>query len=420
MLLRTLQYYYSPARLPVLYIFPKAPIDALEASESLLAQLEKEKDAFQERKYLLMLCDVAYHYKLAELGALIEAKLPSTSSLIRSTIDTSSYLRKNRTSQTSENPTGKAVGVGPSDFAGCCRALESESSNVVRDDTEGSTNACSCRDQRQMAPAPPSNQSIANKRDSCRRYTLPADASIPSNIGILYIGPESLTLTNLLLSHSSTPVLSYDPQTHSSRLESARTNKMLMKRYGVVQKARDADVIGIVVGTLGVSSYLPTLEYLRKLLKKHHKKSYTMAVGKLTPAKLGNFLEVEAWVLVACGENSLVEGYKDFLKPIVTPWELEVALDERKWITGGDSGQYTLDFANVLEDSQRTEQTDGKKDSPTNDLDNGNGEENDDEAPIFSTVTGKYRYRRRYGDKDGVKGALPRRLSLRTYAPTRI
>lgn len=29
-------------------------------------------------------------------------------------------------------------------------------------------------------------------------------------------------------------------------------NKMLMKRYFLVQKAKDADTIGIVVGTLGV------------------------------------------------------------------------------------------------------------------------------------------------------------------------
>jgi len=183
-----------------------------------------------------------------------------------------------------------------------------------------------------------------------------------------------------------------------------------MKRYGVVQKARDADVFGIVVGTLGVSSYLPTLEYLRKLLKKHRKKSYTMAVGKLTPAKLGNFLEVETWVLVACGENSLIEGYKEFMKPIITPWELEVALGDREWITSGDTegkGQYTLDFASVLYDSQVHENQ--KASNGTNDEGPANSqdseeEEDDPDAPVFSTVTGKYRYRRTYGSKEDIKG----------------
>lgn len=98
-----------------------------------------------------------------------------------------------------------------------------------------------------------------------------------------------------------------------------------MRRYAVVQQARDADIIGILVGTLGVgghepfehimcfnetypASYLPLLSHLRTLLRKHHKKSYTLSVGKLNPAKLANFAEIECFVMVACPENSVVDG----------------------------------------------------------------------------------------------------------------
>lgn len=34
---------------------------------------------------------------------------------------------------------------------------------------------------------------------------------------------------------------------------------MLMRRYAVVEKAKDADVIGILVGTLGVCQLSPSL-----------------------------------------------------------------------------------------------------------------------------------------------------------------
>lgn len=81
-----------------------------------------------------------------------------------------------------------------------------------------------------------------------------------------------------------------------------------MRRYAAVEKAKDADVIGIVVGTLGVSSYLPLISQLRKLIAARHKKAYTLAVGKLNPAKLANFLEIECFVLVACPENSLIDS----------------------------------------------------------------------------------------------------------------
>ena len=94
-----------------------------------------------------------------------------------------------------------------------------------------------------------------------------------------------------------------------------------------MQKARDADVFGILVGTLGVgepsvylfaksadqnffpgfgiANYLPLLAHLRQTLKAAHKKSYTISVGKINPSKLGNFMEIECWVWVACSESMI-------------------------------------------------------------------------------------------------------------------
>lgn len=134
-----------------------------------------------------------------------------------------------------------------------------------------------------------------------------------------------------------------------------------MRRYAVVQKARDADIFGILVGTLGVASYLPLISHVRKLLRQARKKSYTISVGKLNPAKLANFPEIECFVLVACPENSLIDAkvddvyypvrslmtffnYKDFFRPIITPYELDVALKtEQSW-----TGRYVLDFDKLI------------------------------------------------------------------------
>lgn len=70
-------------------------------------------------------------------------------------------------------------------------------------------------------------------------------------------------------------------------------------------------------------------------------------------------MEIECFVLVACPENSLIDSkvglpfsgvrriahsFQDFLRPIITPFELEVALQaEGTW-----SGQYVLDFEKLL------------------------------------------------------------------------
>lgn len=212
------------------------------------------------------------------------------------------------------------------------------------------------------------------------------DDSLIKDCTILYIGGESLGLTNLLITHASCEVYSYDPETKTARLESSRTNKLLMRRYAVVQKARDADVFGILVGTLGVASYLPLISHIRKLLQQARKKSYTISVGKLNPAKLANFMEIECFVLVACPENSLIDA-KDFFRPIITPYELEIALKAKQsW-----SGRYVLDFEKLLSEHH----------TQVNEVERTSDDEDPDQ-PIFSTITGKYRQAKRYGDIPNV------------------
>ncbi|RDB21855.1 Diphthamide biosynthesis protein 2 [Hypsizygus marmoreus] len=214
-----------------------------------------------------------------------------------------------------------------------------------------------------------------------------APSSPSQTVSVLYIGGESLGLTNLLMTNGLSDVFSYDPTAHITRLESTRTNKLLMRRYAAVQKARDADVFGILVGTLGVASYLPLIKHLRKLLTRAHKKSYTISVGKLNPSKLANFLEIECFVLVACPENSVIES-KEFLRPIVTPFELEVALrSEQSW-----TGRYVLDFERLL--------VDGADSKPESNGPRGEGdeEEEDSDRPVFSLITGTYRHAKRYGE----------------------
>ncbi|PIL34403.1 hypothetical protein GSI_03178 [Ganoderma sinense ZZ0214-1] len=227
----------------------------------------------------------------------------------------------------------------------------------------------------------------------------PAEEASPESSVILYIGGESLTLTNLLMTHASYEVYTYDPKTGVARLESGRTNKLLMRRYAVVQKARDADVIGILVGTLGVANYLPLIAHLRAIIKRAHKKSYTISVGKINPAKLANFLEVETFVLVACPENSLLDA-KEFLRPIVTPYELEVALQpEQTW-----TGRYVLDFEQLLK-----EQKEGLSEGATK-HEKGLGEPEDLDQPVFSLVSGKYRHAKRYGGEMTLLSISERRF----------
>ncbi|KAI0710920.1 diphthamide biosynthesis protein [Earliella scabrosa] len=324
------------SRLPVIYVFGKKPIDVDHCVDQFIDAVTKQSN-LTEKTIITLKHDVGYAHQADAIIARLKSQLQPPTTVLSSPVPQMAYPSSSGQHRTSQPP----------------QSVESRSQG---DNSE-------------------------------------IDAT-PENTAILFIGGESLALTNLLLTHASYEVYSYNPSTRLARVESGRTNKLLMRRYAVVQKAKDADVIGILVGTLGVANYLPLISHLRDIIKRAHKKSYTISVGKINPAKLANFLEIECFVLVACPENSLLDA-KEFLRPIVTPYELEVALQPTQTWTG----RYVLDFEQLLREHQA-----GLEETATSD-DADAEEEEDLDQPVFSLVTGKYRHAKRYGGADVPRDA---------------
>lgn len=164
-----------------------------------------------------------------------------------------------------------------------------------------------------------------------------------NDYSIFYIGQEGLTLTNFMMSWNNCVFSSFNPETSTGRVESVQINKALMKRYYAIERAKDASVVGILVGTLGVANYLIIIEQLKDTIQRAGKKSYMFAMGKINVPKLANFLEIDIYVLVACPENSLLDS-SEFYRPVVTPFEMELACNKhREW-----TGEYVTDFRELL------------------------------------------------------------------------
>ncbi|KAG2225349.1 hypothetical protein INT45_005593 [Circinella minor] len=233
-------------------------------------------------------------------------------------------------------------------------------------------------------------------RKGGRSYDLPEGVSLES-CSIFFIGEESLTLTNILMVHNKCQVYTYDPKKRQARKETVQVNKMLMKRYYLVQKAKDAETIGIVVGTLGVGSYMEIIDHLKKVISASGRKSYTFVMGKLNVAKMANFMEVDCYVLVACPENSLIDS-KEFYRPIVTPFELELAVVSFTYEWTGD---YVTDFSRLLPNLRTDDFT----------YDEENDEGSSDEEPHFSLVTGQYRSTNRTNSNNNDGEGLTSKLT---------
>ncbi len=174
----------------------------------------------------------------------------------------------------------------------------------------------------------------------------------------------------------------------------ASSTVRLRRRYALLTSLNTVPVFGVLINTLSVKNYLPMLDYVKRQIADAGKKSYTFVVGKVNAAKVANFSEVGGWVVIGCWESSLFES-KDFWKPVITPFELQLALKgdaERLW-----TGEWTTNFQAILDDKHKLHDDstnnhdahlENRADNKTDSAEVSSEEES--EPPEFDLRTGRY------------------------------
>lgn len=160
----------------------------------------------------------------------------------------------------------------------------------------------------------------------------------------------------------------------------------LMKRYRSMQVARSATTVGILINTLSLANTKTLLNQIIKSIVDAGKKHYMFVVGKPNVAKVANFECVDVWCIIGCGQSGIVvDMYGDYYKPIITPYELQLALMPMVTWTG----KWVTDFDAILEKSLEDDTLEtsvgGEQTAPIVD----DNDDDDDFAPEFDPVTGK-------------------------------
>ena len=241
---------------------------------------------------------------------------------------------------------------------------------------------------------------LSNASSPLPNCTVPEDVKAdPSKLRdwhIFHISdpPESLLLT--LASRVASICIfstSGSGQKNPSQQLLESTNRALNRRYALLTSVNTVSIFGILINTLSVKNYLHIVEYVKDRILAAGKKSYTFVVGKVNSAKVANFSEIGAWVVIGCWESSLIDS-KDFWKPVLTPFELELALQgdkERVW-----TGEWSGDFQQILDQpTQATEKSapvgSNEVDHDANDIwDQGLDSEPESVPPEFDLRTGRY------------------------------
>jgi hypothetical protein len=78
------------------------------------------------------------------------------------------------------------------------------------------------------------------------------------------------------------------------------------------------------------ANFSEILEHTKTILKQAQKEYHIFMMGKINVPKLANFPEIEMFVIIACPETSLIDR-NEFGRPIITPFELELAFVKYKF-----------------------------------------------------------------------------------------
>lgn len=165
-------------------------------------------------------------------------------------------------------------------------------------------------------------------------------ARLDKNIdAMVYVGDGRFHLESAMIHNPEVPAYRYDPYSRKFTREHYDQGQMVRVRQDAIQTARKAKKIGLILGALGRQGNPQTLDRLEAVLRGSGVEVVKIILSEIFPQKLAMFDDVDAFVQVACPRLSIDWGYA-FEKPLLTPYEAMVMMDEDLW----QAGYYPMDY----------------------------------------------------------------------------
>ncbi|KAG6664558.1 2-(3-amino-3-carboxypropyl)histidine synthase subunit 2 isoform X1 [Carya illinoinensis] len=176
-------------------------------------------------------------------------------------------------------------------------------------------------------------------------WTLPEGHRMEDYL-LFWIGSDNPEFATVVLTFNGCDIVRYNPKENRLVTDVSQQKRILKRRYYLVEKAKDANIVGILVGTLGVAGYLHMIHQMKDLITGAGKKVYTLVVGRPNPAKLANFPECDVFIYVSCAQTALLDS-KEYLAPVITPFEAMLAFNRGSQWTGA----YVMEFQGLINSS---------------------------------------------------------------------
>jgi len=147
----------------------------------------------------------------------------------------------------------------------------------------------------------------------------------------LFIGSGNFHPLGLLLLFKK-QVIVCDPYSNDVREKELEDLKdmILRQRYGAIARSKDAHVFGILIGTKLGQQRIELAYEIKEKLNFKQKKSYIFSLNHFSPIFLEGYRDIDCFVSTACPRIA-IDDYMQYKVPIITPIELDILLDFKKW-----------------------------------------------------------------------------------------
>eukprot|EP01059_Diplonema_ambulator_P022921 TRINITY_DN3827_c0_g1_i2.p1 TRINITY_DN3827_c0_g1~~TRINITY_DN3827_c0_g1_i2.p1 ORF type:complete len:411 (+),score=76.16 TRINITY_DN3827_c0_g1_i2:439-1671(+) len=142
---------------------------------------------------------------------------------------------------------------------------------------------------------------------------------------MVFLADGRFHMESLMIHNPHLKAYLYNPYTKKLTEEGYDHGLMKKNRLSAIEKARTATKYGVVLGTLGHQGSPAALSRVERLLQSRNIDYVVILLSEIFPAKLALFTDITAWVQISCPRLSIDWGMH-FPTPILTPFELEVAL----------------------------------------------------------------------------------------------
>ena len=145
----------------------------------------------------------------------------------------------------------------------------------------------------------------------------------------LFVGSGNFHALGITL-FTEKPVFIADPYMNEVRTIDEFRDRILRIRFAKITKAVDAQKFGIIVSSKRGQFRLDLAKSLKNMINKEKKEAFIIMLDNISPDLLLPYMDIDAFVVTACPRVA-IDDANMYKKPLLTPKELEIVLNKRKW-----------------------------------------------------------------------------------------